>query len=76
MKDFITKREMDIAEQLNFSSYLYPCTSCHGGRCIPLQGIRDHIRIHGRDPFQDKYVLGGDPPGGYSMIRFCTNSLM
>ena len=63
--DLILQRELEVCEEKNLDSYLYPCRMCHGGHRYVVRTIQMHLRDYLRDPFLMHSMVGGDPEGGY-----------
>lgn len=61
----ILETELEMAARMQLTEYLCPCRSCHGGRRLPILRIKQHLKLHRRDPFLYQSMLGGDPPSGY-----------
>ena len=65
IEDLILHTEMKEAERLHFRSYFCPCRDCYSGKCVPTQGIKQHLAKVGHDPYLMKSVVGRDSTEGY-----------
>jgi hypothetical protein len=65
VEDLIVRHEKRIAADEHLTSYLCPCTKCHGGYRKSLKTIDIYREEYGRDEHLLFSMLGGDPVGGF-----------
>jgi hypothetical protein len=67
VEDLIVRSDQEIPAKQRLTSYLCPCTRCHGGQRKTLKTIEIHREKYGRDEHLTFSILGGDPPGGFPL---------
>jgi len=74
IEDLILEIELRVAKEKQYTSFRCPCTKCQDGRRYKLKGIRNHLRVNGRDPFLMHSMVGGDPKEGYPKEGITVNA--